>query len=330
MNFKRLFVCLFREILEESLFKTKKMKIRSIFTILLAVAIIFSCKDIKQNSKEVNAEKTPSLSEEIKINNKGVFINHEMHGDGKFTLLFVHGWCIDQSYWSNQVAAFNSNYKIVTIDLPGFGKSGTNRKDWSVEAYGADINAVIEQLNLKNIIVIGHSMGGNVILEAALENKEILALIGVDNFKDVGLPLNEATKAEIDGFMNLLKTNFSETASAYAESALFHPSTDQLVKNRVVESFKNSKANIAISSLEKLFEYALIESNQLSKLQQKLYLINSDATPTNVKGLEETRIAYEVIDIRATGHYPMIEKPIVFNNLLQQTIQKIIEKEEKK
>ena len=51
-----------------------------------------------------------------------------MHGDGKFTLLFVHGWCIDQSYWSNQVAAFNSNYKIVTIDLPGFGKSGTNRK----------------------------------------------------------------------------------------------------------------------------------------------------------------------------------------------------------
>ena len=76
-------------------------------------------------------------------------------------------------------------------------------------------------------------------------------------------------------------------------------------------------------TLERLFEYASIEAKQLSRLNQKLYLINSDAYPTDTVGLGDSGIAYEIIDIAATGHYPMIEKPSEFNKLLKQTIQKI-------
>ena len=294
------------------------------YLFFLSLTTLLSCGNTNEHSEEQKEEVLSTSSGNNKVYRQEVLIHHESYGEGPLTLLFVHGWCINQSYWSEQVEAFRSNYKVVTIDLPGFGESGRNREKWSVENYGEDINAVIKQLNLSNVILIGHSMGGDVILEAALKNKEVIALIGVDNFKDVGMEFNDEVKVEIDGFMNLLKSDFPEVAGAYAEGALFHPRTDSLVKTRVIKDIKNSDPAIAISSLENLFTYGTIESKQLSSLKQKLYLINSDATPTNIAGLDATGVGYKVIPISATGHYPMIEKPAEFNRLLKQAILKII------
>lgn len=304
------------------------MKLTLKITLFIFATIVVSCGEVKQNSEVAKTENSTTPS--IKIDNNGVFINYRSYGEGPLTLLFVHGWCINQTYWSNQVEVLSPDYRIVTVDLPGFGESGKNREKWSIEKYGTDINAVIEKLELTNVILIGHSMGGDIILEAALKNEDVLALIGVDNFKDVGIEFNDDIKAEIDGFISMLKDNYSEIAPAYAEGTLFHPSTDSLVKKRVIKDFMNSDSTIAISSLESLIEYALVEPEQLSKLRQKLYLINSDASPTNTDGLNNTGIAYQIIDIASTGHYPMIEKPEEFNKLLKETIQKIEAEHSKK
>jgi sigma-B regulation protein RsbQ len=59
---------------------------------------------------------------EIKRDN--AVIDYQVKGNGDTTLLFVHGSYIDQTYWKGQVDYFNSEYKVVTIDLPGHGKSG--------------------------------------------------------------------------------------------------------------------------------------------------------------------------------------------------------------
>ena len=245
--------------------KKQKMKstLRSLFLIFSTFAV--SCGEVKQNSEVENIE--DQITSSIELDNKGVLIDHKSYGEGSYTLLFVHGWCVDGSYWSDQVKELSSDHRIVTVDLPGFGGSGTNRENWSIEAYGTDINVVIEKLKLTNVILIGHSMGGDIILETALKNKEVIALIGVDNFKDVGVEFSDEIRAEIDGFMNMLKDNFSEVAPAYAEGMLFHHSTDSLVKNRVMTNFRNSDPSVSISSLGSLFEYALREPEQLSKLK---------------------------------------------------------------
>lgn len=270
------------------------------------------------------ATETSSItSEGLQISNNGVKIDYRSYGQGDYTLLFVHGWCINQNYWSEQVRAFSSDYRVVTIDLPGFGQSGKNKHDWSMESYGADVRAVIDELALKNVILIGHSMGGDVILEAALQSEKVLALIGADTFKDVGAELDEAVKAEIDDFMNMLKSSFAEVVSSYAAGALFHTSTDSVVRERVIHDFKQSDSVAAIASLEALFDYSSLEFGRLSRLNRPLYLINSSATPTDLAGLEATGINFEVLDVGETGHYPMIENPERFNQLLQETILKV-------
>jgi pimeloyl-ACP methyl ester carboxylesterase len=294
--------------------------------LLSSTLLLLSCGDRKPDAEDAKTETTIKETVDLAIN--GVPISYKTYGDGAFTLLFVHGWCINQTYWSNQIESLKSGYKIVTIDLPGFGDSKKNGDSYSIQEYGEDVSEVIEQLNLKNVVLIGHSMGGDIILESALKNPEVIALVGIDNFKDAGIEYDDNTQAEINGFLDMLKRNFSEIAPAYAEGMLFHPSTDSLVKSRVMNDFRKSDSTAAILSLEALFEYAPIEARQLSGLKQKLYLINSDASPTNTNGLDATGIAYEVVDINATGHYPMIEKPEEFNQLLKQTLEKIVSTQE--
>jgi len=77
------------------------------------------------------------------------------------------------------------------LDLPGFGQSGKTRANWTIEEFGKDVNTLIDQLELKNVILVGHSMGGDVVLEAALNNPDIVALIGVDTFNDAGMEVTE-------------------------------------------------------------------------------------------------------------------------------------------
>lgn len=298
------------------------MKSTLALLVFFSVLLLLSCGEAKQNTSTTKTEKEVKIPA-LPIHNDGVAISYNSYGQGEPTLLFVHGWGINQSYWSQQVEALQTDYRIVTIDLPGFGESGKNRTEWSIEKYASDIDAVIEQLTLDRVILVGHSMGGDVVLESALQNEKVIALIGVDNFKEVGVEINKEVQEEINGFMDLLKSNYSQIAAAYADGALFHPSTDSLVRRRVISDISSSDSTIAIASLESLFAYALIETEQLAKLKQPLYLINSDATPTNREGLDATNITYEVIAIPATGHYPMIEKPDQFNALLRQTMQQI-------
>lgn len=293
--------------------------LKNFFFYFIVPIFILSCGENDRTSSQESAEILVPDS----VFNDGVFIDHHLYGEGSYNLLFIHGWCINQTYWDEQVKFLESDYRVVTVDLPGFGRSGKNRTNWSIEKLGEDVNTVIDRLNLTNVILIGHSMGGDIALEAALKNEEVVAIVGIDNFKDVGVVYDQEVKDEINGFMEMMKNNFSEIAPAYAEGSLFHPSTDSLVKLRVMNAFGSCDSVSAIGSLESLFNYVESESNQLRRLKQKLYLINSNASPTYKSGLEETGVAFEVFEIESTGHFPMIEKPEEFNRILQQVIEKI-------
>lgn len=284
-----------------------------------ALSITLSCTNTEYNDQQTPAEIPP------KVFRDSVYIHHQSYGIGDTALLFIHGWCINQTYWSEQIPIVAKNYRVVTIDLPGFGQSGDNRSDWSMEAYGQDVQAVIEQLDLQQVILVGHSMGGDIMLEAALRTDAVIALIGIDNFKDVAEDISPAVQAEIEDFLNLLRADFSPMAVTYADAVLFHNSTDSVSRERVLQSFATAKPASALAAIEGLIAYTTKEPSQLAKLQQPLYLINSNATPTDTSILNSIGMHYQLIDIDSTGHYPMIEKPEVFNALLMEVLERIKE-----
>ncbi len=98
----------------------------------------------------------------------GVPIQYERYGSGDSTIVFVHGWTCDRSYWREQIDAFAADHTVIAIDLAGHGQSGDGRDDWSIAAFGEDVAAVVAAEDVANFILVGHSMGGPVVIEAAL------------------------------------------------------------------------------------------------------------------------------------------------------------------
>ena len=101
-------------------------------------------------------------------------------------MLFVHGWCINKEYWDDQSRYFSDKYKVVALDLPGFGRSGKNRTEWTFEQYADDINEFIKAEKLKNVILIGHSMSGDILL--LMDTKypgSVIGIVGIDNLKNL-------------------------------------------------------------------------------------------------------------------------------------------------
>jgi pimeloyl-ACP methyl ester carboxylesterase len=262
---------------------------------------------------------------QVTIRDKQVEINYFQQGQGNTTLLFIHGWCIDGRYWKSQVDYFSANYAVYAIDLPGFGKSKAERQHWTIEEYALDITAFIDTLNLKNVVIVGHSMAGDIMLQTALgNNPAIVGLIGVDNFKAIDVVMPPEQMEQITAFFSMLQQDFKNTAPAYADMMLFHPTTSKEVKDRVKADFAGSNSVVGYETLQNMVQYSSTNAQRLEQLNYKLYLINSDGSPTNESGLgNHCKNGYEVLTISDTGHYPMIEKPTEFNLMLEKALAKM-------
>ncbi len=299
-----------------SLLTTNYFLMKAISTIAALLFLLGACT---QKSKTREAIKAPNPE----IRNGEMPINYNQCGEGDVALLFVHGWGIDQSYWNGQVDYFCKDYNVITMDVPGFGQSPKTRDQWTIENYGQDVGAVIDQLGLNQVILIGHSMGGDIVLEAALNNPEkVIGIIGIDNFKGPTFEKSEEMENFFSDFIQSLRENYREVAGDFARKYLFHPNTDSLIVERVVSDFQNSDPNVAIGSIESLFNYP--EASQLQKLNIKLHLINCVFTPIMEENLQATGVTYEIVNMEESGHYPMIEKPAEFNQLMDATVQKIL------
>lgn len=117
----------------------------------------------------------------------GLAIHATVQGEGE-TIVFVHGWTCDDSSWDGQVPAFTHDYRVVTLDLPGHGKSDgpATAAEFSVDLFAAAVEAVRAEIGADRIVLVGHSMGAGVIRKYALNYPDRVAgLVAVDRPLDV-------------------------------------------------------------------------------------------------------------------------------------------------
>jgi len=283
--------------------------------LLIVIASLSGSVSMAQTQKSMTAK-------QITVRDKQVEINYFQQGKGDTTLLFLHGWCIDGTYWKDQVEYFSKAYNVYAIDLPGFGKSKAERTNWTIEEYANDVTAFIDAMNLKNVVIIGHSMAGEIMLQIALSNNpKIVGIVGVDNFKLIDVAFTPEQMKQMTDFFPMLQNDFRNSAPAYADMMLFHPTTSKEVKDRVKTDFANSDSDIGYGTILTQMQYASTDAQRLEQLDYKLYLINSDGFPTNETGLKNhCKNNFKVETISATGHYPMIEKPTEFNLILEKVL----------
>ena len=98
----------------------------------------------------------------------GVKIHSSSAGSGRTTLVLVHGWTCDSSSWAAQVPALAKKYRVLTLDLPGHGQSGSPKDGkFSMDLFARAVEAVRAEAGTDKIVLVGHSMGAPVIRQYA-------------------------------------------------------------------------------------------------------------------------------------------------------------------
>ncbi len=251
----------------------------------------------------------------------GIDIYYKISGVGNYTLVFVHEWCNDMTYWEHQIPAFSSGYKVLVLDLAGHGLSGAERKSWTMEAFGRDVASVIEKEGLKNVILIGHGMGGAVILETAGNIPDrVIGLVGVDTFKDYYM--RSYSEEQVEFFIKPWREDFKKRMREYAVETFFHNDMDQEVMKRILLDMINAPPDSSLNMFEHLLRYD--GSQAFRDIEVPIHCINSKMRDTSYDIADKNALSFDWIYQSGAGHFPMLENPDFFNRLLAGTLEDII------
>jgi len=274
--------------------------------ILLLVAIAFSVAQAQPKSEVVNAS-------------DGVPIHYSVQGKGDPALVFIHCWACNRHFWDNQVAEFSKTYRVVTIDLPGHGESGQGRKSYSVESYGDDVKTVVTKLNLKRVVLVGSSMGGPIALEATRRMPDrVVAIVPVDTLQNVE---QKVPQEQLDAVFQQMQADFKTATTNLLNQFFFSPTTPAAVKERIINETIAQKPEVVLPILKAVFSYDAAPG--LREVKVPIRAINADRVPTDVTANRKYAPQFDVVIIKGTGHYPMLEDPARFNQMLAEILRNL-------
>jgi pimeloyl-ACP methyl ester carboxylesterase len=247
----------------------------------------------------------------------GVPIYYKVAGEGPISLVFVHGWSCDQTYWSEQLDHFAEDQRVVAVDLAGHGRSGSDRELWSMSSFGSDVAAVIEDLGLHRAVLVGHSMGGPVVMEAAkLVPNRIIGLVAVDEFFDLDGGWWAMTPAESEEFLRPFVDDFASITRQLVREDMFVSTSDSALVAGIVADMSSAPPQVAVGAFREYLRW--YRTDPFDALDLPLVAINSDAQPTNAPSLRRHGLSH--VTMPGVGHFVMIEDPDTFNRLLAEAI----------
>lgn len=255
----------------------------------------------------------------IVFSKDGTPISYEIFGAGEPTLVFVHGWSCDARYWRAQVPVFSTKYRVVVLDLAGHGHSGMSRKKYSMGSFGEDVRAVTESTGSHSVILIGHSMGGSVIAEAARRMPgRVIGLIGIDTLENIEYPM---TREELKKMITPLEVNFRDGSRQFV-GEMIASNTNRQLREWILSDMSTAPPSVAISAMNEMMnQYVTGEAAKIFKeIRIPVITVNGDLWPINYEANRRHMISFNAIVLKKADHFLMMDRSIDFNKALEKAI----------
>lgn len=253
----------------------------------------------------------------------GTPISYEIYGAGEPTLVFVHGWSCDARYWRAQLPYFAKNHRVVMLDLAGHGHSGTTRSQHTMRAFGEDMRVVTESTGSRRVILIGHSMGGSVIAEAArLMPSRVIGLIGIDTLENIEYPM---TREELKKMIAPLEKDFRTGSRQFVEE-MISPQTDPQLREWILSDMSAAPPAVALSAMNNMMsQYITGEAAKIfDEIRIPVITVNGDMWPVNYEANRRHMLSFDAIVLKGADHFLMLNRPEQFNRALEKAISKIL------
>ena len=248
----------------------------------------------------------------------GVRIAYTSTGTGAPALVFIHGGFADQSFWKEQIEPLSDRFQVVTLDLAGHGSSGKRYREWTMDMYGEDVGSVVKALDLESVVLVGNSLGGPVALAAAKKLPGIVqGIIAVDTFQDVQKEWKEAAR---QAYVQALRDDFPATCDAMVKQLLLE-GTDPVLYAWVEDQMCGFDPEVAPRVVEGFLDYDL--AAEFAGAEVPIRAILGETIPLNLEGNRELRPDFDAVVMEGCGHYPMLERPVEFNQHLLAYLQEL-------
>jgi len=236
---------------------------------------------------------------------------YQNRGTG-YPLVLVHGLGSDHTVWEGLTPLLEKKYQVLSMDLRGHGRSSKTPGPYSMELFSHDITQLLESLDIDQAHFMGHSMGGAILQELALEHEDkITSLTLISSFACVDSHLNLI-------FRELLKILNDDGYNAFFDSCLKLTNTPEFIdKNR--EFFlevrdlmrKTSSIPALKDTINACLEVNFIDSLKGLKVPTLVIAGSEDVftPPYHAKNIKNTipNSKMEIID--SMGHNLLVEKP---------------------
>lgn len=258
-------------------------------------------------------------------------LNFERKGNGKETLVLLHGFMENLSIWSDMQPHLSENFSLVKIDLPGHGQSDILAEVHTMELMAKEVKKVLDHQKLEKVHLLGHSMGGYVSLAFAEKFPDSLKSLTL--FFSTYFPDDEEKKNQRIKSYRIITDSFAHYARAGIPN-LFNPNERDILEGKIETALATALSTNnqgALACVKGMVERT-DKKHVLENLDAKILVIagkhdNAVKTETTIKNLpDRTNIKSYILDCGHNGHWekPAICAAIINTELLHNLPKKLV------
>ena len=252
-------------------------------------------------------------------------IHHVVTGRGKPPVVFVHGFACAHTDWDAQVTHLSPRHQTVAVDLRGHGASPGTAVECSIERYGADVAEVMRALALPPAVLVGHSLGCRVAIEAALQaptHTAAVILVDGSQFAPAMAAVFKERFATPDGYATMTNANFKgmftgKSDSSVAEAVLERAGRlPRQIGEKMMTDLQRYDVGRLTTSLTALrVPVMALQATYANEKRERLTMRAGQTTPY-LDMLRASVPSARIEIIEDTGHFPQLDESARTNVLI--------------
>jgi pimeloyl-ACP methyl ester carboxylesterase len=244
---------------------------------------------------------------------------YEEHGSGDPPLVFVHGLACAHEDWRNQVSHFALSHRVITLDQRGHGRSAGHGSGFDIATFGADLAALIAELDLPPVLLVGHSMGCRVVLECMrIAPDSVAGLVLIDGSRLATTSADSARRETRRAIQESGYEAFLERLFVQMFTAASDPETrdaaiararrlPQAVGFELIPQMVVWDTDVAESALRSAkVPVKVVQSTYLNENRERVSLQPGETTPW-LELVRDLAPHAEIDIVPGVGHFSMIE-----------------------